>query len=66
MLSRMAGGTTPGHVASRYEGLIDALVIDEADAPGDALVEVVVAETLMRNADAARQLADVALKVACE
>ncbi|MDH5333964.1 MAG: 2-phospho-L-lactate transferase [Thermoleophilia bacterium] len=31
MLSRMAGGTTPAHVAACYEGAIDALVIDEAD-----------------------------------
>jgi LPPG:FO 2-phospho-L-lactate transferase len=34
MLSRMAGGTTPAHVTDRYKGLIDALVIDRADAPG--------------------------------
>ncbi len=33
MLSRMLGGTTPDFVARSYEGLIDALVIDEADAP---------------------------------
>src|SRR5205085_5029352 len=29
MLRRLAGGTTPAHVAACYEGLIDALVIDE-------------------------------------
>ena len=29
MLARLAGGTTPAHVAGCYEGLIDALVIDE-------------------------------------
>ena len=34
MLTRLAGGTTPAHVAGCYEGLIDALVIDEADADG--------------------------------
>ena len=33
--ARMAGGATPAHVADRYEGLIDALVIDESDAPAD-------------------------------
>src|SRR5436305_3143354 len=33
MLRRLAGGTTPAHVASRYAGLIDALVLDVADAP---------------------------------
>src|SRR5207247_4796128 len=32
MLERLAGGTTPAHVAGCYPGLIDALVIDEADA----------------------------------
>ena len=31
MLARLAGGTTPAHVASCYAGLIDALVVDEAD-----------------------------------
>src|SRR5688572_12573012 len=30
MLFRLAGGTSPAHVASCYRGLIDALVIDEA------------------------------------
>ena len=42
MLTRMAGGTTPAHVTDRYKGLIDALVIDESDAPADADVELVV------------------------
>jgi LPPG:FO 2-phospho-L-lactate transferase len=65
MLLRMAGGTTPGHVAARYEGLIDALVIDDADAPGDAPVELVVAQTLMGDADAARRLAGVVLDAVC-
>ena len=31
MLARMAGGTTPEHVAGCYSGLIDALVVDESD-----------------------------------
>ena len=34
MLARLAGGTSPAHVASCYEGLIDVLVIDESDAAG--------------------------------
>ena len=34
MLARLAGGTTPAHVAGCYAGLIDALVLDEADADG--------------------------------
>ncbi len=29
MLTRLAGGTSPAHVASAYSGLIDALVVDE-------------------------------------
>ena len=33
MLRRMAGGTTPEHVTDCYKGLVDALVIDRADAP---------------------------------
>jgi LPPG:FO 2-phospho-L-lactate transferase len=65
MLSRMAGGTTPAHVASCYDGLIDALVIDEADAPAEASVELVVSKTLMRDRDSAKRLAEVALEAAC-
>jgi LPPG:FO 2-phospho-L-lactate transferase len=65
MLSRMAGGTTPAHVASCYPGLIDALVIDEADAPADADVELVVTRTLMHDHEAARRLAESVLEAAC-
>ena len=32
MLRRLAGGTSPRHVARCYDGLIDAIVVDEADA----------------------------------
>ena len=42
MLSRMAGGTSPRHLADRYKGIIDALVIDETDAPAEAAVELIV------------------------
>ena len=65
MLSRMAGGTTPSHVAGCYEGLVDALVIDEADAPADAPVELVVTKTLMRDGESERRLAEVVLEAAC-
>jgi LPPG:FO 2-phospho-L-lactate transferase len=65
MLSRMAGGTSPANVAACYEGLVDALVIDETDAPADAPVELVVAQTLMTDAAAARRLAAVVLDAAC-
>ncbi len=65
MLSRMAGGTTPAHVTDCYLGVIDALVIDRADAPAAAKVELVATTTLMRDRDAARRLAEKALEVAC-
>ena len=35
MLARLAGGTSPAHVAGCYPGLIDALVVDEADADAE-------------------------------
>lgn len=65
MLSRMAGGTTPRHVTDCYLGLIDALVIDEADAPAEASVELVVTQTLMGDRESARRLAEVVLEAAC-
>jgi LPPG:FO 2-phospho-L-lactate transferase len=65
MLSRMAGGTTPAHVAQSHKGLVDVLVIDEADAPAEAPVELVVTKTLMNDRDSARRLAEVALEAAC-
>jgi len=63
MLARLAGGTTPAHVASCYDGLIDALVVDEADASSvDGLaVRTVVTRTLMSDAAATRRLAEAAL-----
>jgi LPPG:FO 2-phospho-L-lactate transferase len=65
MLSRMAGGTTPGHVTSCYLGLIDALVVDEADAGAEATVELVVTTTRMHDRDSERRLAEAALEAAC-
>jgi LPPG:FO 2-phospho-L-lactate transferase len=66
MLLRLAGGTSPRHVASCYPGLIDALVIDEADA-GDLEglddVRAVVTRTLMSGDDARRRLAETVLGV---
>jgi LPPG:FO 2-phospho-L-lactate transferase len=64
MLARLAGGTTPSHVAGCYPGLIDALVVDEADAGSlDGLgdVRAIVTRTLMADADARRRLAEAAL-----
>jgi LPPG:FO 2-phospho-L-lactate transferase len=65
MLERLAGGTSPAHVASCYEGLIDALVIDEADAHDlDGLtVRPIVTRTLMADAEARRRLAEAAITI---
>lgn len=65
MLTRMAGGTTPAQVTSCYKGLIDALVIDDSDAPAAADVELVVTRTVMADRDAERRLAEVVLETAC-
>ena len=64
MLARMAGGTAPDHVASCYEGLIDALVVDESDPAGELAVRRVVARTLMTDAAASRRLAEAVLEAA--
>ncbi len=64
MLTRMAGGTTPAHVASCYEGLIDALVVDPADPTGPLAVRAVVTETLMTDVAASRRLAETVLATA--
>jgi len=66
MLRRLAGGTSPAHVASCYTGLVDALVIDLADAPAELPhgVRPVATRTLMTDLDAARQLAAAAVDAA--
>jgi LPPG:FO 2-phospho-L-lactate transferase len=64
MLARLAGGTGPAQVTACYEGLIDALVIDEADAGEGAPVRTIVARTLMRDADSRRRLAEAVLDAA--
>ncbi len=66
MLARLAGGTSPLQVTQCYKGLIDAIVVDEADA-GDLEglpVRAVVTRTLMRDADARRRLAEATLDAA--
>ncbi len=65
MLSRMAGGATPAHVAGCYEGVIDALVVDRGDADAQAPVPLVAADALMRDRDAESRLARAALEAAC-
>ncbi len=64
MLARMAGGTTPEHVAGCYEGLIDALVVDESDPAGPLAVRRIVTQTLMTDLDASRRLAEAVLEAA--
>ena len=64
MLARLAGGTTPAHVAACYAGLIDVLVIDEADeasGPVPGVRQTVVTKTLMTDESAARKLAAAAV-----
>ena len=66
MLRGLAGGTSPRHVAGCYAGLIDALVVDDADADdldGLGAVRPIVTRTLMADADARRRLAETALGV---
>jgi LPPG:FO 2-phospho-L-lactate transferase len=66
MLARMAGGTSPAQVTDCYMGLIDALVVDEADSDdleGLGAVRPIVARTLMSDADARRRLVEAALAV---
>jgi LPPG:FO 2-phospho-L-lactate transferase len=66
MLARIAGGTSPRHVAGCYAGLIDALVVDEADADdveGLGAVRPIVTRTLMSDAAARRKLVETALGV---
>jgi len=67
MLRRIAGGTSPTHVARCYPGLLDALVIDEADAAGAKGVEAAgvrahMTRTLMQDRRAARRLAEAVLE----
>jgi LPPG:FO 2-phospho-L-lactate transferase len=64
MLQRLAGGTSPAQVAAQYPGLIDALVVDEADADDlDGLGDVrpIVTRTLMADAEARKRLAEAAV-----
>jgi LPPG:FO 2-phospho-L-lactate transferase len=64
MLARLAGGTSPAHVAGCYEGLIDALVVDDADADdlhGLGEVRPIVTRTLMTDPGARKRLAETAL-----
>jgi LPPG:FO 2-phospho-L-lactate transferase len=63
MLARLAGGTTPAHVASVYSGLIDALVVDEDDDLSELDIRPIVTRTLMRDEESRRRVAEAALSV---
>jgi len=62
MLSHLRGGAGPQHVADCYGGLLDAIVIDEADAADDAGVRTIVTRTLMEDADGRRRVAEAVLE----
>jgi len=66
MMQRLQGGRSAAHLTQCYPGLIDVLVIDEADAAdADAVsaygVRPIVARTLMSDASARRRLAETAV-----
>jgi LPPG:FO 2-phospho-L-lactate transferase len=66
MLERLAGGTSASRVAGCYRGLIDALVIDGADAADASSLErggvrPIVTRTLMSDAASRRRLAEAVL-----
>lgn len=66
MMQRLLGGTTPAFVTLCYRDLLDALVIDTADATAERDGAVVVTDTLMRDRATARRLAQTTLEAAME
>jgi LPPG:FO 2-phospho-L-lactate transferase len=64
MLARLAGGTGPQQVTDCYKDLIDALVIDEADAEEEAGIRTIVTRTLMNDAEGRRRVAEAVLESA--
>jgi LPPG:FO 2-phospho-L-lactate transferase len=64
MLARLAGGTGPQQVTDCYKDLIDALVIDEADADQEAGIRTIVTRTLMSDAEGRRRVAEAVLETA--
>jgi LPPG:FO 2-phospho-L-lactate transferase len=64
MLRRLRGGTGPQQVTDCYKDLIDALVIDEADADEEAGIRTIVTRTLMDDADGRRRVAEAVLETA--
>ena len=66
MMQRLLGGTTPALVTMCYKRLLDALVIDSADATAETDGAVLVTDTLMRDREGARRLAQTTLEAAME
>jgi len=64
MLTRLGGGTGPQQVTDCYKDLIDALVIDEADADEETAIRTIVTRTLMDDADGRRRVAEAVLESA--
>jgi LPPG:FO 2-phospho-L-lactate transferase len=64
MLRRLCGGTGPQQVTDCYKDLIDALVIDEADADEEAGIRTIVTRTLMDDAEGRRRVAEAVLETA--
>ena len=64
MLARLRGGTGPQQVTDCYKDLIDALVIDEADAGQEAGTRTIVTRTLMSDAEGRRRVAEAVLETA--
>jgi LPPG:FO 2-phospho-L-lactate transferase len=64
MLARLGGGTGPQQVTDCYEELIDALVIDEADADEPAGIRTIVTRTLMDDVEGRRRVAEAVLESA--
>ena len=69
MLRALGHEASPAAVAALYEGLIDAIVIDDVDsARAEDIarrgIDAVVTDTIMRDAAAKRSLARVALEAA--
>ena len=64
MLARLRGGTGPQQVTDCYKDLIDALVIDEADAEEEAGVRTIVTRTLMDDPEGRKRVAEAVLETA--
>ena len=65
-MQRLLGGTTPALVTMCYEDLLDALVIDAADATAERDGAVVVTDTLMSDREPRAGSPETTLEAAME